>query len=334
MAATIKDIANMTGLGLATISSYLNGGSVRPKNKEKIEKAISELHYEVNETARQLKTNRTRSIGAVIPELSNSFCGKVLSHIEDVVRQHGYAVLVCDCRSDKTREKEAVDFLMRRRVDGLFIIPVDPTGDNLRDFRKTGKPIVVMDREIRALNCDSVVVDNRKAIHQAVRLLTQKGHKHIGMLACPEENHTAMERIRGYREAVEEFGLESNEDYIYKGNDTIDSGAKGIEELLGKFPELTAVIAASYRMGMGAVIGINELGIEVPEQLSLVGFDDPQFARAVHPQLTIINQPVSRIGEEAAGLMLRRLQETECSETEHICLDTSILEGRSVASLC
>ncbi len=333
MAATIKDIANMTGLGLATISSYLNGGSVRPKNKEKIERAIAELHYEVNETARQLKTNRTRAIGAVIPELNSAFCGQVLSHIEDMVRKHGYAIMVCDCRSDKVREKEAVDFLMHRRVDGLFIIPVDSTGDSLRNFKKTGKPIVIMDREIEALDCDSVIVDNRNAIRQAVSLLTEKGHRHIGMLACPEENHTAGERILGYRQAVAEFGLEQNEAYIYRGSDTIDSGAEGIAEMLRKFPEMTAVIAASYRMGMGAVIGMNELGVEVPGQLSIVGFDNPQFARAVHPQLTIINQPVSRIGEEAAGIMLRRLQEKECGETEHICLETSILEGRSVASL-
>lgn len=114
MAATMKDIARRTGLGLATISSYFNGGNVREKNRIKIEEAIEELHYEVNEVARGLKTNATKTIGVVIPELNNIFCAEIITGMEDILRSHGYATIVCDCRTDKKLEREAVEFLIRR----------------------------------------------------------------------------------------------------------------------------------------------------------------------------------------------------------------------------
>ena len=123
MAATIKDIANITGLGLATISSYLNGGNVREKNRIKIEEAIVELDYEVNEMARSLKTNKSKIIGVIIPELSNLFITEIISIIEDILRAHGYATLVCDCRTDPKIEKEVAEFLYRKRVDGLINMP-------------------------------------------------------------------------------------------------------------------------------------------------------------------------------------------------------------------
>ena len=330
MAATIKDIARETGLGVATVSSYLNGGHVRPQNKEKIEKAIQELHYEVNETARQLKTNRTRMIGAIIPELNSTFYAAVLSRIEDTLRQHGYAMLICDCRTDVYREEEAAEFLFRRRVDGLFDIPVDSSGRHLLPYIKAKKPVVLIDRQIDEIECDSVCVDNYQAVRSAVQLLTSMGHRKIGLLACPQSNHAATQRLYGYRKSLEEAGIEASEELVYQGTDTIDSGTQGMEQLIDRNPEMTAVIAASYRMSFGAVIAANEKNICVPDQLSLVGFDNPQFARAVHPRLTIINQPIEQIGDKAAELMIRRLAREEPEEKQHIWLPAEILKGRSV----
>ena len=136
MAATMKDIARRTGLGLATISSYFNGGNVREKNRVKIEEAIQELHYEVNEVARGLKTNATKTIGVVIPELNNTFCAEIITEMEDVLRSHGYATIVCDCRTDKKLERDAVEFLSRKRVDGIISMPVDAEGNHLKKFQK------------------------------------------------------------------------------------------------------------------------------------------------------------------------------------------------------
>ena len=151
MAATMKDLAKRTGLGLATISSYFNGGNVREKNRKKIEEAIEELHYEVNEVARNLKTNATKTIGVVIPELNNTFCAEIITGMEDILRNHGYATMICDCRTDKKLEQEAVEFLCRKRVDGIINMPVDTEGGHLKAFQKTGKPIVLIDRKIQGV---------------------------------------------------------------------------------------------------------------------------------------------------------------------------------------
>ena len=170
----MKDIARRTGLGLATISSYFNGGNVREKNRIKIEEAIEELHYEVNEVARGLKTNATKTIGVVIPELNNTFCAEIITGMEDVLRSHGYATIVCDCRTDKKLEREAIEFLIRRRVDGVINMPVDEEGNHLKKFQRTGKPIVLIDRKIQGISCDSVLVDNEKAAEDAVRAVYRK----------------------------------------------------------------------------------------------------------------------------------------------------------------
>ena len=335
MAATMKDIARRTGLGLATISSYFNGGNVREKNRIKIEEAIEELHYEVNEVARGLKTNATRTIGVVIPELNNTFCAEIITGMEDVLRSHGYATIVCDCRTDKKLEREAVEFLTRRRVDGIINMPVDEEGNHLKRFQKTGKPIVLIDRKIQGINCDSVLVDNKKAAEDAVRYFIERGHRNIGIIGGPEEVFTAQERMAGYYKALESAGIPVRESLIWHGDYTIQGGVRGLEELVQNNPEMTAVFVTNYEMTMGAMIGVNELGIRIPEQLSMIGFDNLQFARACNPKLTIVSQPTDGIAKEVAKVMLDRLENTGEASEELFSekLETEIIAGKSVRIL-
>ena len=332
MAATMKDIARRTGLGLATISSYFNGGNVREKNRIKIEEAIEELHYEVNEVARGLKTNATRTIGVVIPELNNTFCAEIITGMEDVLRSHGYATIVCDCRTDKKLEREAVEFLTRRRVDGIINMPVDEEGNHLKRFQKTGKPIVLIDRKIQGINCDSVLVDNKKAAEDAVRYFIERGHRNIGIIGGPEEVFTAQERMAGYYKALESAGIPVSESLIWHGDYTIQGGVRGLEELVQNNPEMTAVFVTNYEMTMGAMIGVNELGIRIPEQLSMIGFDNLQFARACNPKLTIVAQPTDGIAKEVAKVMLKHLENTGEASGELFSekLETEIIAGKSV----
>lgn len=333
MAATMKDIARKTGLGLATISSYFNGGNVREKNRVKIEAAIEELHYEVNEVARGLKTNATKTIGVVIPELNNIFCSEVITAMEDILRSHGYAAIVCDCRTNKDLEKDAVDFLMRKRVDGIINMPVDGTGRHLKAFQKTGKPIILIDRKSPELACDSVLTDNRKAARDAVELLIQKGHKNIGILGGPQDIYTAEERLSGYRKAHEAHGLSLEERRICRGGYTIQGGVQGMKDLICKNPEMTAVFVTNYEMTMGAVIAVNELGIKVPDKLSLIGFDNLEFARACSPRLTIVSQPTEEIGREAAEIMLSRLKGEAAPPLICKTLQTEIIPGMSIKEI-
>lgn len=272
MAATIKDIAEKTGLGLATISSFINGGNVREYNRVKIEEAIKELSYEVNEVARGLKTNKSKMIGVIIPELSNIFSTEIIIGIEDILRSHGYATIVCDCRTDKRLEREAAEFLYRRRVDGIITMPVSQTGEHLKAFEKAKKPIVLIDRIIEGLKCDTVLVDNRLAIKGALDELMIKGHTKIGFISGPKDIFTAKERLAGYFQGLEEAGIAINEKLIHYGDYTILGGVQGVKTLAHRNPEMTAFIVSNYEMTMGAVIAMNELGIKVPDDLSMIIF--------------------------------------------------------------
>lgn len=334
--ATIKDIAKETGLGLATISSYLNGGNVREYNRSKIEEAIQKLNFEVNEVARGLKTNKTQIIGVVIPELNNTFCTQIITEMEDILRKHGYATIVCDCRTDKALEKEAVDFLKRKRVEGIINMPVDATGNHLKSFIKNGHPVVLIDRDIAGVACDSVLVDNRQAAYGAVTELIRKGHKRIGMIVGPKDIYTAKERLLGYQKAMEEAGYPIEESLIMHCDYSIKESMEASRELFAKNPKMTAVFATNYEITVGAMICANEENIKVPGDVSIIGFDNVEFARAVHPTLTIVTQPMEEIARHAAKLMLKRIKEAMTNkvyEKETVSLQTNMMYGKSVKNI-
>ncbi len=335
MASTIKDIAKHTGLGLATISSYLNGGNVRAENKIKIEAAIEELNFEVNEVARGLKTNKTKTIGVVIPELNNNFCTEIITDMEDILRNHGYATIVCDCRTNKELEKNAVDFLYRKRVDGIINMPVNSDGSHLNSFRKAKKPIVMIDRKINGIDCDYVLVDNLTAAKNAIKKLIDSGHTRIGMIGGPDDIFTAQERMLGYRLALMEAGIVPEDRLIAHGDYTIDGGVKCLKSLVDN-KDMTAVFVSNYEMTLGTVIGINELGIKIPDDLSVIGFDNVEFARACQPKLTIVTQPMKEIARQVADLILKRIDENDSIEDRDyqiIKLQTEIVEGNSIIRL-
>ncbi|KAA8500790.1 LacI family transcriptional regulator [Mediterraneibacter catenae] len=342
MGATMKDIAKRTGLGLATISSYLNGGNVREKNRIKIEEAIRELHFEVNEVARGLKTNRTKTIGIVIPELNNIFFAEIITEAEDILRSHGYATMICDCRSDTEREKEAVDFLYHRRVDGLIVMPTGTSDPGFQKFIRAGKPIVMIDRKMKDVCCDCILVDNEGAAEDAVNRLVRAGHRKIGMIAGPEDVYTARERQRGYEKALRENNAVYEEGLMARGNYTIAGGAKAMRQLWENNPDMTAVFISNYEMTVGAMMEINDLGIRVPDELSVIGFDNVDFAKASVPRLSIVTQPTAQIAQEAADTLIEKLQERDSAvnqkedgqdrekTTVTVTLKTGFVEGCSV----
>lgn len=332
MGATMKDIAKRTGLGLATISSYLNGGNVREKNRIKIEEAIEELHFEVNEVARGLKTNRTKTIGIIIPELNNIFFAEIITEAEDILRNQGYATMICDCRSDEKREQEAAEFLFHRRVDGLIVMPTGSDASSLKRFVRAGKPVVLIDRKMEDSNCDCVLVDNEGAAEEAVKRLLKAGHKKIGMIAGPDGVYTAKERHQGYLKALREAGISPEESLVARGNYTIAGGAAAMKSLKEQNPEMTAVFISNYEMTVGAVMEINDSGTAVPGELSVIGFDNIDFARASVPRLSIVTQPTKEIAREAARMLIARLDQ-ESSGPDTVKLKTGFVEGKSVKQI-
>ena len=332
MGATIKDIANETGLGLATISKYLNGGNVLEKNKIAIEKAIKDLDYTVNEFARSLKTSKSRTVGIIIPELSNIFVTSIITVIEDILRNNGYSIIVSDCRTDDSLECDVVNFMMSKRVDGIICMPVSRNGKFLKPAINGNIPILLIDRMLENVDTDVVMVDNVSASEKAISHLVENGHKEIGIVVGPSDIFTSQERLKGYKNALDKEGISVNEDNIIFSNYTVQGGYESLKKLT-KNKDMTAVFMTNYEMTLGAIIAINELGIKIPDDLSFIGFDNLQLSRIVKPKLSIVDQPLEEIGRNAATLMLKRLGEDKPQAKKKIQLMTTLIERESVAKI-
>ena len=335
MAATMKDLARETGLGLATISKYFNGGRVRDNNRVLIEAAVRKLHYVPNEVARSLKTQQSRVIGVVIPELSNAFITSIISAMEDLLRKHDYAVIVCDCRSDPKREKEAVEFLLHRRVDGLINMATDASGAHLKAALRAGIPVLLVDRLIESLRSQvsAVIIDNVHAADQAVRKLTGLGHRRIGLVLGSPHLYTTECRLTGYLNALKAAGITPTEDYIRYGDYTMDGGYQAVLSLLKLKRRPTALFVTNFEMTLGAMLALQHCNIQVPEDLSVIGFDKLELFGEIFPDLTLIRQPQLSIGRESADLMLDLLNSRDQRSHRIVTLSTELTEGKSVRAL-
>ncbi|NLI20800.1 MAG: LacI family transcriptional regulator [Clostridiales bacterium] len=336
MAATMKDIARLTGLGLATISKYMNGGTVRPKNKKLIEDAVKELRFVPNEFARSLKTSLSRTVGVVIPELGNQFITSIITTMDDMLRKHDYAVIVCDCRTDAKREREAVSFLVHKRVDGLINMSTDQSGEHLKPALEAGIPIVLVDRMVKPLTgkVSAVVVDNVDAAEKATRYLIESGHTDIGLVLGNDCIYTTQKRRDGYLNAYAEFSLTPREELIRFSDYTMEGGYAAMKRLISLPQRPTAVFVTNFEMTLGAMIALNEAQLRVPENMSFIGFDKLDLFGAVFPNLTLVKQPQNAIGECVAKQILRLMADPHADALHQIItLATSLNVGGSTRDL-
>ena len=216
MSATMRDVKDRTGLSLATISKYLNGGNVLPENRILIEKAIKELNYEVNEIARGLVKNKTKTVGVMVHDIECYFSGKLLHYIGKELRKRGYGMMICDSCNDEELEAENLRFLVNRKVDGIIVLPVSMKGGFLKPAKQDKTPVVLVDRSFQDEEFDCVAIDNKVAAFRAVDLLIRHNHRDIAVIASDVE-YTGVERIKGYEDAMRQAGLEIRQEYIKKG---------------------------------------------------------------------------------------------------------------------
>ena len=307
MAATIKDVARKTGLSIATISKFLNGGNVREENRLRIEQAVELLGYKVNGMARGLKTSRTMTVGVLIPSLENLFCTSIVSGVENLLQSHGYGTIICDYRQDPEQERRKLAFLSERQVDGILMMPLTGCPDLLNRITEAGMPVVLIDRPVPEARCDTVLVDNLNAAYGAVEKLFVEGHRRIGILAGPQDIHTARERLGGYLRVYEDYGLKVDPDLIRRGEYVTEGGYRETLALLDLPHPPTALFVTNYEMMLGSVMALNERGMRMPEDLSFIGFDNQELIRVLQPPPSIVVQPIADIAERTAQLLLRRM---------------------------
>ncbi len=335
--STIKDVSKRTGLSLATISKYLNGGNVREKNRMVIDEAVEVLGYRVNRNARSLKTNRTMTVGVVIPTLSIPFFGEVLSALDRELRAAGYTSFVCSYDFDRDLECEKLRVLCNNNVDGIVLAAQFVSAkelEEIRNARGSEMPMVLIDRTIPGFTCDSIVVDNLNATYGAVEQLIGAGHRRISIIAGPLGISTANERMVGYRRALEDYGIDcesvpSGEDdagngLIRIGQYDFESGYRLFNQLMDQPTPPTALCVTNYDMTMGAVTAAHERGIVLGRDVGFVGFDAVDLCRIVSPPLSIIEQPSQQMGQKAGEVLLKRMAGEELAYPQVIRLKSHL----------
>ena len=332
MSATIRDIKEQTGLSLATISKYLNGGNVLPENRVKIEAAIRDLHYEVNELARGLVTNRTRTVGILVFSIESPFTGMILHHVGAALRRSGYGMLIVDSCDDEEIEAKNVKYLIGKKVDGIIVLPVASKGEFLAPAKNAGIPIVLMDRSLSDSQYDCVRIDNRKSTYNAMGELISRNHKKIAVIAS-EREYTGRERFNGFMEAMRAAGLEVPVEYQVRGTHSIASGFNGMKKLLSLKDRPTAVFMSNYEITLGAMLAMNESGFHSPDDISLLGFDDQLFFHVLQPQVYMVEQPMKAMGEKAVELLLGRISGERDEDPMEIALGTRLQTGNSIKTL-
>ncbi len=333
MAATYKDIQRLTGLSLSTISKYFNGGNVLDENRKAIERAAAGLKFRMNDYARGLKSRRSKTIGILIPELSSTFHTSIITDVEDILRRNGYGTIVCDSRLDKQVEREALAFLLGKMVDGIIAIPFDKTGEFLKLAGDRNVPVVLIDRLATDYRTDAVIVDNFGAAEMAAREFVENGHQRIAMLCGPEGIFTMKSRMEGFQKALLKNHVKLNSEYFISEEMTIGGGHEGVGRLLRLQDPPTALFCANYEITLGAIIALHEAAVKIPDDLSVIGFDNILLAKVIQPSLTMIVQPMREIAENAARMMLDRLESEKIGGIKIIELSAGITRGQSVRKL-
>ncbi len=330
MSGTIRDIKRLTGLSLATISKYLNGGNVLPQNRELIESAIKELDYEVNEVARWLATNKTKTIGVMVYDIQSLFSATLVSIIGAALSKAGYGLLICDSANSLRQEQSNFEFLLSKKVDGILIVPIEH-GEFIPEDANI--PIVFMDKPSANGSHSCVKIDNEATAFEAVEHLISNGHRRIGVISSYSE-YTGRERHKGYLAAMEKHGLEVREEYVkiapYAG---INSGHENMNELISLPEPPTAVFMTNYEITLGGIMAVNESHLKCPEEISLLGFDNLILPQIVKPKITTVVQPMNEIGETAVRLILNEIDRGEDRRAQTINLAAHIQPGNSICRL-
>lgn len=299
----------MAGVSMSTVSKYINGGNVRGPNRELIAKAIEELDYRVNPFARNLKTQHSRSIGILLPDISAPFFGSVVTALDKTLREYGYHCLISCFSANHGMERDNLAYLISNGIDGLIYIPEDLSAEEYYELTSNcNVPMVQMDRMIQGVNSDAVLMDNADVVYRAVTELICRGHRRIALVTGPKSVFTAKERQVGYLRALSDHGILFDDDLFISGGNTFATGYQSVDSLLALSNPPTAVLATNYDITLGLVTAVRERVLRIPEDIDLFGFDSVEVCSMMRPPLPVVHQPEQLIGQTAAEYLIQRLQ--------------------------
>jgi len=334
----IKDVAKRANVSITTVSHIINQTRyVSDELTERVNKAMEELDYHPNSLARGLRSGKTKTIGLVIPDISNQFFAEISRKIEDKGFEHGYSVILCNTDDNPQKEKTYIDVLIAKKVEGIIFISTVVESNNLQKTLEFNIPIIVVDRDIKDINSDIVLVDNNVGGYEATRYLIQLGHRRIACIEGPSPITPSSQRVGGYRKALQEARIPVDEDLIIAGDFRYESGNKAMRYLLNLSQPPTAVFACNDMMALGAIQAVNDHGLRIPDDISVIGFDNIPFSQTVYPTLTTMAQPIYEMAGLAVDLLIDRIKlqrqrnrgEVQKPGFKRIILETKLVKRNS-----
>jgi LacI family transcriptional regulator, galactose operon repressor len=302
MASTIADVAVRAGVSTATVSRVLSGiGGARPATRERVVEAARELGYRPSGIARSLKLRTTRTYGLIVTDIENPFFPQLVRAVEDAARDDGYAILLCNAADDPDREGAYLDLLVDRRVDGVVIAASSLGGRHREWLDAPPLPVVLVNCSAPGVHLPSITSDNRAGGRLALEHLVSLGHRRIGALTAPPRNVDGPDRLHGVRAGMKAAGLDPGDLPVASGEAGVAGGERSMRELLEASPDTTGVVAYNDLMAIGAMRAVRAAARLVPDDVSVVGFDDVDLAAFVDPPLTTIAQSTADMGRWAVA---------------------------------
>jgi len=307
---TIQDVSRLAGVSTATVSRVLTGyEAVTDETRQRVYDAVHTLNYQINRTARNLRKSSISKIGVIITDIQNPFFGSIVRGIEKVTIAADYTIILGNSDEDPSREKKLITMLLEEGVAGIIFVPTSADCEYYDDLLKSNTPIVVIDRKIKQCDVDSVSVDGFSGAASAVERLIELGHKRIAFIGGLAHLSVMQEREQGFLETLKKHKLSLPQAYLTRGNNRQDGGYEAMKELLALKQPPSAVLIANNLMTLGGLKALHESRVKIPEQISLIGFDDMDWAPSLQPPLTVVAQPAYEMGEKAAQALLERIHE-------------------------
>lgn len=329
MAVTMKDVAERAGVGLGTVSNYLSGkGSVSKDRAKRIQASIVELGYVINEAARSLKSSSYKTIGVLIPTFSNTYLVRIVTHIEKILRDLNYSMLVVSAEGDSQKEKQLVTYLSQR-VDGIIYMPTVVEEIDLEYFKfiQTIVPIITCNDNIEEIECDKILINNSDMAYQAVHEFVKKGHEKIGILIGTDGMYTTKRKLLGYQKALEEVGIGFKKEYVKYGKYERELGRIQAQELIES--GVTAFYAAAYQLGLGALWTIVESDLE--NEIGFIGYDAEEIENIVKPKVSYVAIDHEEVAKSVVELVMLRVAKNYESYPEVRRLQARLINIDSIA---
>lgn len=292
---------------------------------------MKDLNYQPNLLASSLRKKKTGTIGLVIPDSSNLLFADLSKNLEDIFSAKKYNIIVSNSAYDIKREIGSLATLISKRVDGVLIVPAASEGEHIKKIKESGIPIIILDRKMQGLNIDTVLVDNYKGCKDATNFLINMGHREIGYIDRIEDHSHSLERKKGFMDALKEKGIRIDDENITRGGFTFQDGANSAKVLVEKNPKISALFSFNDMNALGAIRGLADLGLKVPDDISVTGNDDIAISSIFIPRLTTVHYPIKEIALEASRLLLKRMKEPVFTKAREIIISPELIVRESVS---